>query len=187
MPVACPPAIPIGVVLPATGDIEIIFARRGTGRAVVQTLRRSFLIAQFVNVRTDPKSRHPLVAVLDLMPITGNPTLPRRKIAVHTADPQKIFPFFVPSPIARNPDDILAVWSILRWFFIDGRRWLLRYNEPLGRIDLRRLRECFMEWTRGERLHASMIFSRHRRSRARVRTRSGWRAVRILGWERTPA
>src|SRR5262249_61415122 len=72
-----------------------------------------------------PIAGHPLPSTLYLIPAARDPASARRHGPVGSRYPKKIIPVAVPGPVARNPDDIVALRLLVGRDLVDRRRGVL--------------------------------------------------------------
>src|SRR5262249_19490746 len=90
-----------------------------------------------------PDPRDPLPAAGCFAPVAGNPLAVRRRHPPEAADPEVIVAVRVPSPVTRDPLNLVTLRLLVRWDFLDeiGRFFVhdgtgARRNMHRGRIGL---------------------------------------------------
>ncbi len=139
-PVARPPEIIVAFVFPATVDPEVIVRGGWAGRALFETLWGRGQVFYLLGLDGRPEPGHPLMPVVGLAPIAGDPALTRRKHAVNPGNPDIVLALVVPGPVARNPRGVFVGLDFRRHLRNRlGRR--LGHDEPRLRIKRQRFRK----------------------------------------------
>ena len=93
-----------------------------------------------------PETRHPAITVAFCVPVAGHPASVWWNVAPDPADPDEIGLSVIPSPITRNPLNVVSFWLVFRRNFID-QFWRCIEDQRRGlRISLVGRRERFMQW-----------------------------------------
>ena len=114
LPKSWSPLVNLILIDPASGNVEMIVTRRGCRRTQVQGIWWFWQVRQYFDFGSGPESIHPSVARADVFPITGNPTLPGRRIAPQAAYPDELSRRFIPTPVARDPLNIVPFGFVIR-------------------------------------------------------------------------
>ena len=131
LPVA---GVPLIVRVPVPRSPEVFFRRSRCCWAVVKRQRWRVLIDNLIWCGVVEETIHPLVTFGGLIPVTGNPLLTRWNRAPYAAHPKVFAGVFVPPPVARDPNNILAFRLVLRRDLIDRCRRSRRDHDAQGRV-----------------------------------------------------
>lgn len=141
-PIAGPPGIAVVLVNPAAGNPKVLRRRRLAGGTCFLRGRRFRQVRNLGRIGRGPKTADPAEAVIRLSPITGNPPLSRGWNTPHTAHPDEVLAFVVPTPIAGNPDRSFGLLSGRDFLDCLGRFFGNRYAGR--RVEIDRLGEGFV-------------------------------------------
>ena len=123
----------------------MFFRRRRCCWTVVKRQRWRVLIDNLIWCGVVEETIHPLVTFGGLIPVTGNPLLTRWNRAPYAAHPKVFAGVFVPPPVARDPNNILAFRFVLRRDLIDRCRRSRRDHDAQGRVGINLLSKCLMD------------------------------------------
>ena len=119
LPMSGVPAIIVVLKLPIAGNIKMFFARRNGRRSLIDRSWRRWQVAKFFLRLLSPKSRDPNVPRPFGVPVAGHPASLWRNVAPNSADPNEVRLCVIPSPVSRNPLNVVSVWLIFRGNFVD--------------------------------------------------------------------
>src|SRR6202011_4337378 len=113
---------------PAAGDVTAALVRGGRGWAVVDRRRRRRQVLDFLDVLGGPEAGDPLPAAVHLLPVAGRPFASGRGRAPEAAHPGEIRRLVVPTPVAGEPHDPLALRFLVRGRFLNRVGRLLGHD-----------------------------------------------------------
>lgn len=101
-------------------DVRPRFHRRGRRRQIRRLARSSVC----------PIPGSPLITFRNLPPIARDPSAARRHITPGAADPKKVIALVIPTPIARNPCDVVPFRPHVGRHFFDGVGRRFGHHDP---------------------------------------------------------
>ncbi len=144
-PIAGPPGIVPGAVIPATWIPEIVVAGGRRARSIVDVVGRRRKVNDLLFSIGGPESTHPLPATFDIGPVARNPLVLVRSLSPDPGYPDEVFLHDIPAPVAWNPNVVIPFGANFGWLLIDPCGGLFGHDHCLFAVDVKAFRVGFVE------------------------------------------